>query len=77
MGHLVTQGVVGHLNKTLLLKIMRILGALGLGLTILILRSMVPEIFQAIENILLQFFHLLGLVMSKAQIWLDHLPTSP
>ena len=74
MGHLVAQDVVGRLKNTLLLKFMRILGALGLGLTILILRSLVPDIFQALMTVLLQFFHLAGTLLDKGQVLVNTLP---
>ena len=53
---------------------MRILGALGLGLTILILRSLVPDIFQALMTVLLQFFHLAGTLLDKGQVLVNTLP---
>jgi hypothetical protein len=55
---------------------MGILKALGLGLTILILRSLLPDVFQAIEITLLQFFSLTGSIFDKAQIILNHAPIS-
>jgi hypothetical protein len=53
---------------------MRILGALGLGLTILILRSLLPDIFQAFENVLLQFFSLASVLLGKTQVLVNTLP---
>ncbi|MEI6191260.1 MAG: hypothetical protein WCP24_02755 [bacterium] len=55
---------------------MKILKALGLGLTILILRSLLPEVFQAFENTLLQFFHLAGSLLDKTQVLVNTLPVS-
>lgn len=46
---------------------MRILGALGLALTIVLLRSLVPEIFHAFEKTLLLFFSILQSVLSIGQ----------
>jgi len=56
---------------------MRILGALGLGLGILILRSLVPDIFHAIEQTLLQFFDLASTVLDKTQVLVNAIPVSP
>jgi hypothetical protein len=55
---------------------MGILKALGLGLTILILRSLLPDVFQVIENTLLQFFHLAGSLLGTAQNLINTLPVS-
>jgi len=38
---------------------MKIFGAIGLGLTIIILKIMVPDIFLALKNTLLMFFNVL------------------
>jgi hypothetical protein len=56
---------------------MKILGALGLGLAILILRSLMPEVFQALEHTLLVFFNLAGSLLGKAQVLVNNLPVSP
>jgi hypothetical protein len=56
---------------------MRILGALGLGLTILILRSLLPEVFKAIEVTLLQFLHLASTILDKGQVLVNSLPVTP
>ena len=53
---------------------MRILGALGLGLAILILRSQMPDIFQAFEHFLLQFFHLASSLLDRGQVLVNSLP---
>jgi hypothetical protein len=55
---------------------MKILRALGLGLTIMILRSLLPDVFQAFENTLLQFFHLAGSLLETAQTLVNTLPVS-
>ena len=46
---------------------MGIFKVLGLGLAIIMLRFLVPEIFHALENTLLMFFDTLQLVLTKAQ----------
>jgi len=56
---------------------MKILGAIGLGLTILILQSLLPDIFQAFEQFLLQFFHLASSLLDKTQVLVNTLPISP
>lgn len=55
---------------------MRILGAVGLGLAILILRSLLPDVFQAFENTLLQFFDLAGILLDKTQVLVNSMPVS-
>ena len=58
----------------LLKTIMKILGALGLGLAIIILRSQMPDVFQAFENTLLQFFDLANLFLAKGHTLVSNLP---
>ena len=77
LGHLVTLDVVGRLKSPLLRTTMKILGALGLGLGIIIIRSLVPDIFQALENTLLQFFHLASSLLDKTQVLVNAIPVSP
>jgi len=36
---------------------MPIFGALGLGVTIIVLKVLTPEIFSALENVVLTFLH--------------------
>ena len=43
---------------------MKILRVIGLGLAIIILRSMMPDIFHAIEKTLLSFFDVLQFALS-------------
>ena len=46
---------------------MKIFGAIGLGLTIIILKIMVPDIFLALKNTLLMFFNILQGVLTIGQ----------
>lgn len=46
---------------------MGIFKALGLGLAIIMLRFLVPDIFHALESTLLAFFDVLQTVLTKAQ----------
>jgi hypothetical protein len=55
---------------------MRILGALGLGLTILILRSLLPDVFQAFENTLLLFFSMADSLFGNIQNFANVQPIS-
>ena len=62
---------------------MKILGAIGLGLAIIILRFLVPEIFSVLEQTFLQFFHILQTMLSlgehslTAGVFLPQLPSIP
>lgn len=70
--------VLSDTGKSPLSKIiMKIFRVLGLGLAIIILRSLLPSVFQAFENTLLAFFHLAGSVLGTAQGLLNSLPVSP
>ncbi|MFA6430568.1 MAG: hypothetical protein WC229_01610 [Candidatus Paceibacterota bacterium] len=59
---------------------MKILGAIGLGLAIIIIRYLVPEIFSVLVQTLLQFFHILQTMLSmgesslSAGVFLPQLP---
>ncbi|OHA47101.1 MAG: hypothetical protein A3A80_01630 [Candidatus Terrybacteria bacterium RIFCSPLOWO2_01_FULL_44_24] len=46
---------------------MRIFGAIGLGLTIVVLETLVPKIFAALEETLLKFFVLAQMVIDNVQ----------
>ncbi|MBI5135189.1 hypothetical protein HZA86_03065 [Candidatus Uhrbacteria bacterium] len=46
---------------------MRILAAVGLGLTIIVLKSLTPTIWVGFERTLLQFFELLQVVMTHLE----------
>ena len=46
--------------------IMGILGALGLALTIIVLKVCVPEIFQAIEVMIISFLHTMSVMSQTA-----------
>lgn len=50
---------------------MKILGAIGLGLTIIILKFLMPQVFHGIENTLVSFFTLLEGVLTKGQTALN------
>ena len=50
---------------------MKILGAIGLGLAIVIIKSLMPDVFHGVEKTLVQFFSLLGGVMTKSQTALN------
>ncbi len=62
---------------------MKILGAIGLGLAIIIIRYLVPEIFSVLVQTLLQFFHILQTMLSlgesslAAGVFLPQLPSIP
>jgi len=62
---------------------MKILGAIGLGLAIIIIRYLVPEIFLVLVQTLLQFFHILQTMLSmgesslSAGVFLPQLPSIP
>ncbi len=45
---------------------MKIFGAIGLGLGIIILRFLVPDIFHALEKTFLLFFHILQTALTLA-----------
>ncbi|MEI6528563.1 MAG: hypothetical protein WCO10_02740 [bacterium] len=47
---------------------MKILQALGLGLAIVILRYLVPDLFSAFIHTLLQFFGIVQSLLGKIQI---------
>jgi hypothetical protein len=46
---------------------MKVLGAVGLGLTIIILKFLMPDVFHGIEKTLVEFLNLLEGVLSKGQ----------
>ena len=54
-------------NPFLNVKSMRILRVVGLGLAIIMIRFLVPEVFRALENTLLTFFDTLDIVLTKSQ----------
>jgi hypothetical protein len=62
---------------------MKILRVIGLGLAIIILRALVPDIFHALEKTFLSFFDILQSVLSlgkstmSAGIFLPSLPQLP
>lgn len=58
---------VGQHNPFLKIISMGILNALGLGLTIIILRFLVPEIFEALEGTILAFFDIIQTILVKSQ----------
>ena len=64
-------------------KYMKILRVVGLGLAIIILRLLVPDIFHALEKTLLEFFNVLGTALSmgsktlSAGAFLPQMPQLP
>ena len=62
---------------------MKILRVIGLGLAIIILRFLVPDIFHALEHTLLSFFDILQFALSNgknamsAGVFLPQLPQLP
>lgn len=46
---------------------MRILGALGLGLTIIVLQTLMPRVFMGLEKTLVQFFELAQVTLTHAE----------
>lgn len=51
----------------IILKTMKVLGAIGLGLTIMILKLLMPDVFYGIEHTLVLFFDVLDGVLTKGQ----------
>jgi hypothetical protein len=62
---------------------MKILRVVGLGLAIIIFRTLVPDIFHALEKTLLEFFHVLETALSlgdkalSAGAFIPQLPQIP
>ena len=48
---------------------MRIFRVLGLGLAIVMIRFLMPNVFQAFEDTLLASFDVVGFVLDRAQDW--------
>ncbi len=46
---------------------MRILGAIGLGLTIIVLQTLMPRVFHGLEQTLVQFFELAQVTLAHAE----------
>jgi len=46
---------------------MRILGAIGLGLTMLVLEILMPRVFMGLEQTLVQLFHLAQVALVQAE----------
>ena len=46
---------------------MRILGAIGLGMTIVVLRLLVPEVYAGLEGALVQFFETAQVLLAHAE----------
>jgi hypothetical protein len=63
----VRSGISAASKSLLRFNNMKILRAIGLGLTIIMLKFLVPKIFTGFENMLLTFFDTLTLVLGQTQ----------
>lgn len=57
--------------------IMRIFGAVGLGLTIVVLKVLMPRVFDGIEESLIRFFELVSMVLDQSQATIERGGFSP
>jgi len=63
----VRSGISAASKSLLIFNTMKILRVVGLGLTIIMLKFLVPKIFAGFENMLLTFFDTLTLVFGQTQ----------